>query len=105
MKTYKQIKVYIDSDLTVICTDSKTIQWVIEETQKCFPKCKISKRLEFQNEIRAVDISNLGRGMGFSVGWWLLDQLGRQGWEPFSANTPAIIWGGLYHLRLVTESD
>ena len=105
MKKYKYLQLFVDSHLQIYSTDDDILKWVISELKNIYPDCIISKnRAEFLGKIHYVQFEKL-RSRDEEIGWWLMDQLGKKGWEPFAVTADAGQTNIHYHFRLETLLD
>jgi hypothetical protein len=98
MKTYKLFQIYVDTDIRVFCTDNTVLQWTIDELQNQYPNSKITKLMNYKDGFYCIEISKVGRE-GYKVGWWIMEQLGKKGWEPIGAALGNLVWSGIYYFR------
>jgi len=103
MKSYKYLTVD-EPHLTVECTDEKVLEWVVSMVKEVMPSCEYHNnwpigKIRTNFKIYSVHVTKLEE-RDTEVRWWIMEQLGQQGWEPFALS-------GLYcvHFRLETEIE
>jgi len=102
MKSYKYLALG-DPNVTVECTDEQVLEWVVSLVKKVIPSCDhyyyspAGKDRTYLKKYR-VQISKL-EDKDIEVRWWLMEQLGQQGWEPFQVGA---IW---MYFRLEVEKE
>jgi hypothetical protein len=86
MSTYELLGIKVGSapDIEVVSTDDKVVEWITEQIKKMSPNVEI-----FTESTNLPQVKNLRRKfnkMNYeqnSIGLWLIQQLCRDGWEPF----------------------
>ena len=73
-------------DLEILCTDERTLDWIASETEQVASKKRDRKFKVPSGELLGYRLSGLGYEQ-WKIGWWLIQQLGAQGWEPFAFET------------------
>ncbi|MBM4467521.1 MAG: hypothetical protein FJ014_18530 [Chloroflexi bacterium] len=101
MKRYRYAEVRFSAYFVgVSSTDSLTVEWLLAELKKLFPDFQfVWQTLDFEGKLCACNIKNL-HGKDVSVGMWMLQQLGLNGWEVFQVGPEQ----GCFQLRLEEET-
>ncbi len=79
MTTYELLGIRIGSspDIEIVSTDDKVVEWITEQIKKLSPTVKIEKDTNFHLRFYGMKYKQ------HSIGLWLVQQLCRDGWEPF----------------------
>ena len=102
MKSYRYAELsFRDHDVALYSTDSQVLDWILAEVEKVVTDYRMSGDQTPLGEKYYLYLYQI-RDRGYRVGWWILQQLCLQGWEPFAVNAKEE--GGrtyfFYHLRL-----
>ena len=103
MGSYKYLEITQIIGISVLCTEEATLDWILSEVKRLVPTCK-AKTASFGGENWHISMKKL-QSHDQAIMWWIMQQLCRQGWEPFAVHAVGERGDYVYHhFRLAVSS-